>query len=478
MPRALPGSLGSADPFLSGDDRVSLARRYRAKAAPGAPMTQFDDFLGYFDKQAEDAAAAGLDTRVDLRGIMSPPSRRSVPGSLGGDPFDVGEGIAYNDWLANAPSAGTRDQIAKDFVQAHQQAAIEDLKRSHAQQAASGLAAPPVEPTMLQTNEDATDFTMRPAADQPTTPEELLRRLSPLDRQQAYAEMVKAQTTDQLRHSPQYLEYRDAVAGGYRGTFDQYQTDDANRKRKTDDADEAMIEAAATNILANPRDLTSIKTITSLRGDQRLKLFNRIKEKNPDFNIGNVDRQIKFLDSYEDPKGRAAINRGAMNNILQHAADLSTINQEYGRTNLRIVNTPIGVLSRQGGTEWNRFATPLSVLKDELSLYFAGGYAPTVDQQKTWDKIANDTATPAQIEQFAKDIIHVGLRRADTHNEQFKTMMGYDDPNLLTPEAVQAGQQLGLGAEMKKYGSGGTIGRPASNKKQIRYDQFGNPIEK
>ena len=223
------------------------------------------------------------------------------------------------------------------------------------------------------------------------------------------------------------------------------------------------VQTCALPIFANPRDLTSIRQIASLRGDQRLKLYNKLKEGNPDFNVGNIDRQIKFLDSYEDPKGRAAINRSSMNNILMHSADLSSVNQEYRRTNLRITNTPIATLRRQLGTEWSQFATPLAVLKDEITLYFAGGYAPTSDQQRTWDTIINDKATPAQVEQFAKDIIHVGLRRADTANESFKTMMGYDDPNLITPNAVAAARRLGLGTEVEKYGSGGQFGtRPGS----------------
>jgi len=263
-------------------------------------------------------------------------------------------------------------------------------------------------------------------------------------------------------HSPQYKEWQDYTAQGGKLSFNDYANMDANRHRPVSitnaATDDKMIAETARNILANPRDLTSVKSITTLRGDQRLKLFNELKRQNPDFNVGNIDRQIKFLDSYEDPKGKAALNRGSMNNILQHAADLSTVNQEYRRTNLRIVNTPIAALAKQNGTEWQQFATPLAVLKDEIGLYFAGGYAPTADQQKTWDRIANDSATPAQIEQFAKDIIHVGLRRADTHNEGFKTVMGYDDPNLITPAAVQAGERLGLGASVKKYGSGGTLG--------------------
>ncbi len=237
---------------------------------------------------------------------------------------------------------------------------------------------------------------------------------------------------------------------------------DANRKRSVSvtnaATDDKMINDAAVNILKNPKDLTSIRQITSLRGDQRLKLFNRLKELNPDFNVGNIDRQIKFLDTYENPAGKPALNRASMNNILMHAADLSAANEKYRRTNVRLVNTPVATIQKQGGTEWEQFAVPLAVLKDEIGLYFAGGYAPSVGQQKTWDEIVNDKATPNQVEQFAKDIIHVGLRRADTHNQGFKTMMGYDDPNLITPEAVTAAQKLGLGETVKKYGSGGQIG--------------------
>jgi len=279
---------------------------------------------------------------------------------------------------------------------------------------------------------------------------------------QAYEDQRRA--TEAATHSPIYKEWQDYKRQGGPLTFNDYQTMDANRKRSltvnNGPSDTQMIEAAARNILANPRDLTSIKTITTLRGDQRLQLYNRIKALDPTFNVGNIDRQIKFLDAYEDPKGKPAMNRQSMNNILMHASDLSDVNQEYRRVNLRLVNTPLNKLRKQYSTDYEKYATTVAVLKDEIGLYFAGGYAPTKEQGDTWSKILNDDVTPNQIEAFAKQIIHVGLRRASTHNSDFRSVMGYDDPNLLTPDAVAAGVHLGLGDAMKPFGSGGTLGTP------------------
>jgi len=65
------------------------------------------------------------------------------------------------------------------------------------------------------------------------------------------------------------------------------------------------------------------------------------------------------------------------------------------------------------------------------------------------------------VEAFAKDIAHVALRRADTHNEQYRTMMGTNDPNLITPRAKEGAYKLGdnLGQEVERFGSGGQIGQ-------------------
>jgi len=227
-----------------------------------------------------------------------------------------------------------------------------------------------------------------------------------------------------------------------------------------DAAREPEIEIAARAII-EPRNLMALREISSLRGDQRLKIFARAKTLDPNFDPGLVNQRIRFLQAYEDPKGRASINRQAINNILQHAGDLSELNQAYRFGGLRgaprVLNTPINALARQGSTAYVEYATTLGVLKDELTLYFAGGYAPVEKQHEMWQKILNEDATPAQVEAFAKTVIHLSLRRATTFDSQFKKNMGYADPNMIVPEAKEAGQKLGLGSELNKFGSGGRL---------------------
>lgn len=224
-------------------------------------------------------------------------------------------------------------------------------------------------------------------------------------------------------------------------------------------ASETDIKLVASS-LTDPKSLTSLREIASMRGDQRLKVFAEAKRMDPTFDPGLVNHRIKFLQSYEDPKGRAAINRQAINNILQHASDLRDLNDQYrARSEFRPLNTPINSIARAIGSEaYTKFATVNSVLKDELALYFAGGYAPSQDQQAMWNKIQSDEATPAQTEEFAREVARLGFRRANTFAAQFRKNMGYDDPEMLTPEAVNAAERLGLKDEVEKFTTGGQHG--------------------
>jgi hypothetical protein len=215
--------------------------------------------------------------------------------------------------------------------------------------------------------------------------------------------------------------------------------------------------------LLQPNNLTAMKDIGG-RGSQRTEILaeaaRKAKARGIPFDIGLINQRTKFLGEYEDPKGRAAINRQAINNILQHAGDFSDLNEANRRSSVKVVNTPINKLKDQFGDQtYTQYQTANGVLKDELSLYFAGGYAPSKDQAGMWDKIQSDTATPAQTESFAKEVVRLAARRANTFNQQFRTNMGYDDPNMITPAAKAAADHLGMGNEVAQFGSGGMLGQ-------------------
>ena len=248
-----------------------------------------------------------------------------------------------------------------------------------------------------------------------------------------------------------------------------------------DSGDPAMIERVARNLVDNPNNLTTMRDIGT-RGTQRLAIIDKAEQiaqaEGKQFDTGLINQRVKFLEQYEDPKGKAAINRQAINNIMQHAADVSDLNELNRRSNMKVVNTPINALKDQfGDSVYTQYQTATNVLKDELGLYFAGGYSPTKTQQETWDKIQSDTATPAQTEAFAKEVIRLATRRANTFNEQFKTNMGVDDPNMITPQAKSAAERLGLGDEVKQFGVGGQLGqqRPSRSPRMVTVQIPGQP---
>ena len=126
------------------------------------------------------------------------PRRRtsSTPGSLGYG-FDPSELNPLEAQAAKeaAIQAATNDEVFKRGQQMElqkaqgedrQQALLNDLKKSYAQHVAASQMAPPIEPTLLSTNDTATDYTMRPAG---TPTDQMLARMDPNSRMKAQQEL-------------------------------------------------------------------------------------------------------------------------------------------------------------------------------------------------------------------------------------------------------------------------------------------------
>jgi hypothetical protein len=91
--------------------------------------------------------------------------------------------------------------------------------------------------------------------------------------------------------------------------------EDARVKKNLDEGDEDIVARALAN-----GDPTSIKDVTSMRSDQRLRVFAKAKQINPSFNTTTAKLKADTLEKYTN--GKQADQIQSFGTFLGHAADV------------------------------------------------------------------------------------------------------------------------------------------------------------
>lgn len=227
----------------------------------------------------------------------------------------------------------------------------------------------------------------------------------------------------------------------------------SHRAPKNDQAASDAIEAAAQSIAKmDPKDLTKLKDIASLRGDQRLLIYNRAKQINPNFSTAEVDRKAKMLDSFQN--GKDAQQLQSFGTFLEHAGEASRVANEFRTTSIPLVNTPINKLRDKFGDEsYTRFVAALEPVRKEFEGFLLGGRALYGDDRKAAETILSDSASPAQIQGALKQMGHTVKARQNEIGNRFKNGMGASMEDVIGPmsaEAVQGAKDIGLDMGGKK----------------------------
>jgi hypothetical protein len=231
-------------------------------------------------------------------------------------------------------------------------------------------------------------------------------------------------------------------------------------QRALDDKD---LDVVANAVASDPNSLTRLNDVASLKGSERLRLYAKIKGINPQFDPGVVQNKVKFLGEFTDPNGKTMNNIDSFNTFLQHAGNLMDVTANFRTTNVPAMNTPFNKLrNAYGDATYTTFKAALEPVRTEYTNFLKAGFAPQAEDIKAGETIMSDNASPAQVEAAVKQFGHTALARAYSVNQKFKTVMGTDYPNLLTPEAKDAAEKVGLGQLVNKFGSGGQIGKPGS----------------
>jgi len=226
--------------------------------------------------------------------------------------------------------------------------------------------------------------------------------------------------------------------------------------------EEKMVEQIATDIA--PMDINSLsqlKTITSMRSDQRSLIYARAKELNPQFNTAEVDRKVKMLDNFTN--GKDAQNIQSFGTFFEHGGNASHIVNDL-RNSLTpdIVNVALNKLENKGwGTTATQISAALEPVRKEFESFLLGGRALYADDRKAAETILSDASTPAQIQAALKVLAHTASARYNEMDTRFKNTMKVnisEGVGPLAPEAYNGAEAIGvteLGGKVLRNGEQG-----------------------
>jgi hypothetical protein len=209
-------------------------------------------------------------------------------------------------------------------------------------------------------------------------------------------------------------------------------------------------------------DLTSLKDVTSLRGDQRAKVYTRVKQLNPNFNTSDVKLKVDTQEAFS--KGKQGDQIQSFNTFLGHAGEAADASAAYRRESSPLVNKPLNWLEKNAANDatYQTFITALQPVRDEYMTFLQNNHALTEADKKAGETIMSNDSTPAQVEASLKQMAKTAFIRLDALNDRYKRVMGADFPDLLNEDAKGAANTLGLGAHATKYQSGGRVTGSAS----------------
>ena len=166
------------------------------------------------------------------------------------------------------------------------------------------------------------------------------------------------------------------------------------------------------------------------------------------FNANAATLQYDYIKQFNDPNSKTQQTIQANNKFIEHAADLMAVNEKYGRTNEKFLNTPLNKIADAfGSTQYTELLAALTPVKNEYDNALKAGFAPTAEDQKAVDQLMATNSTPGQLAQAAQTMVHSIVRQMGAVNQSYLTHTGTNYPNTLTPDAAKALQVLGVDSE-------------------------------
>ena len=202
------------------------------------------------------------------------------------------------------------------------------------------------------------------------------------------------------------------------------------------------LEALAQSLAAG--ELTSLRTVASMRGGRRERVFRLAREINPAFNTGEIERKINMEQSFT--VGKDGIGLQSFDTFLQHAGEVTETLKGIEMTDSKLLNQSLNWWRRnmKGTPELARLETSLEPVAKEFESFLLNQRALYSDDRRKMDALLNPNqplkvtmATLGQMGKTAKD-------RFAAMNQRYKRVMGQDLENPFSPEAIAGSSKIGM----------------------------------
>jgi hypothetical protein len=233
-------------------------------------------------------------------------------------------------------------------------------------------------------------------------------------------------------------------------------THELNDSRAVQDSD---IVKAAHTMVDDPNNIASIRTIASMKGDERLRLFNMAtdyaKSQGKTFDQSSADRKAKMLDQYEN--GKQADNIQSYQTFVKHAGDLYSTVQSLDRPEgtPKWIDKPLTWLEQNAASDpaIGAYLAKFEPVRDEILTFLKNNHAALQMDAESMNKVLDPSQSPAYIKSVVKSLAETGQYRLDSINSRFKHEFKKDYDGLYDDESRDALKKIGIAP----LGSGGKI---------------------
>jgi hypothetical protein len=213
--------------------------------------------------------------------------------------------------------------------------------------------------------------------------------------------------------------------------------------------EENVIDGAAKSIASmDVHDLSPLKDIASLRGDQRLLIYQKAKQINPNFNTAEVQRKVKMLDQFTD--GKDGQNLQSFGTFFEHAGNLSqAINDLRNfKGGAELLNKPWNWFENHtGDPRVVQFMAAAEPVKKEFESFLLNNRALYESDRKSMDEVLNGDMSPAKLQAALKVMGHTATARYTEMNNRFKNTVGTSIDGAIGPmsdESLKSAAKIGV----------------------------------